>query len=70
MNKVVMVMRYVRISLHWSEMEWQIKLQVATFQRGAFPLSETLKIAKTIFSTQLRKNCSISKTKTSKGEPF
>ncbi len=61
-----MVMWWIHISLHRTEMECRIELRVVTFERGGFPLSETLKIAKTICSTQLRKNRRISKTKTSK----
>ncbi len=70
MNKVVMVMRWVHISLHRTEIQCRIELRVAIFERWRFPLSEMLKIAKMIFSTQLRKNCWISKTKTSKVGPF
>ncbi len=51
MNKVVIVMRWVHMFLHKTEMECRIELQVASFERGEFPLSETLKIAKTMFST-------------------
>ncbi len=54
-NKVVTVMRWVHISLHRTETEGRIELWFATFERGGFPLSEMLKIAKPIFSTQLRK---------------
>ncbi len=70
MNKVVMVMRLVHVSHHRTEMECLIELRVATFESGGFPLSEMLKLAKTIFSTQLWKNRFISKTKTSKVGPF
>ncbi len=69
-NKVVMVMRWVHISLHRAERECRIELRVATFGRGGFPLSEMLKISKPIFATQLWKSCCISKTKTSNVEPF
>ncbi len=65
-----MVIRWVHISLHRTEMGGWIELCFVTFERGGFPLSETLKIAKTIFSTELRKNRCISKTKTSKLGPF
>ncbi len=70
MNNVVMVMRWVHISLHRTEMECQIELQVATFEKRWFLLSETLEIAKTIFSFQLQKSRCIFKTKTSKVGPF
>ncbi len=63
-------MRWVHISLHRTEIECRIELRVATFEKGGFPLSERLKIAKTIFLTQLWKKRCISKTKTSKVGPF
>ncbi len=44
-----MVTRWVHVFLHRTEMGGQIELQFATFERGGFPLSETLKIAKMIF---------------------
>ncbi len=45
MSKVVVVKRWVHISLHRTEVERQIDLRVATIEKGGFPLSETLKIA-------------------------
>ncbi len=58
-----MVTRWVHISVHRTETGGRI-------ERGGFPQTEMLKITKTIFLTQLRKNQSISKTKTSKVGPF
>ncbi len=58
------------LHLHGTEREGRIKLQfVAAFEKGRFPLSETLKIAKPIFWRNFRK-IAISKTKTSKAWSF
>ncbi len=53
-----------------SETEGQIELPFGAFERGGFPLSETLKIAKMIFLTELQKKYCIFETKTSEGGPF
>ncbi len=65
-----MVMRWVHISHYRTETECRIELRIVTFEKGGFSLSEMLKIAKMIFSTQLWKNRCVSKTKTSKVGPF
>ncbi len=53
-----------------TKMEGWIELWFAAFERGGFPLLETLKITKPIFSTQFLEKSSISETKTSKVQPF
>ncbi len=58
------------LHLHRTETEGRIELRFVAFERGGFPLSEILKIAKIIFSTQLQKNHCISETKTSKVGSF
>ncbi len=55
MNTVVMLMRWVHISLHRTEMEGRVALQFAIFEREGFPLSETLKITKTIIQWKQKK---------------
>ncbi len=62
--------RIMRISLrvlhcHRTETEGQTELRFVALERGRFPISDMLKIIKTIFSTQFRKNRYISKNKTS-----
>ncbi len=69
-NKVVMVTRWVYISLHRTETEGRIELWFTTFKRGGFPLSETFKIAKWYFWPNLGKIAVSPKLKPQKWDLF